>query len=87
MSTTDAVRSHDRLEGKFAVNIHVTEATGPFRDLVGRKAQRTYSFTPTCRSGSCPTIPLMERAEGQVLHGRSNNRKSPASRANADERT
>ncbi len=67
MSTTDAVRSHDRLEGKFAVNIHVTEATGPFRDLVGRKAQRTYSFTPTCRSGSCPTIPLMERAEGQVL--------------------
>lgn len=50
-----------RLQGKFLVQGHVTSAQNVRGEHAGETVLRTWTFTPTCATGACPTVNLVRR--------------------------
>lgn len=56
-----------RLEGPYAIEGKVKEASGVFRDQEGDRVRRTYFVSPRCEGGACDTTLYREASGGSYV--------------------
>ena len=77
--TSSAFASHGgdgRVEGPYAVEGKVKDASGVFRDQEGDRIRRTWFFSPACAAGPCDTTLYRETQNGSYIRSLLSRRES-----------